>query len=131
MSISLWIYATTSANNCFWTFSNEIIIFCSFYRFSAIFSQTFCTMCFFLMPFTILSKRTGNHCAFYLSISSSCRHNGAIFYQHSYPFKFISNIFFPLPCMSVELRRKIHSLWNETKPWDKGLYIYDVRTEGG
>ena len=31
---------------------------------------------------------------FYASNSSSCKHNGAIFYKHRNPFNFVSNIFF-------------------------------------
>ena len=43
----------------------------------------------------LIKKRVYNwkSFTFYVSNSSSCKHNGAIFYQHRNPFSFVSDIF--------------------------------------
>ena len=67
-------------------------------------------MFLFLMAFNLLSWRTGNLCTLYASISSSCKPNGAISYQHTeiliiffqiFINNFLSNVFHYFACGSV------------------------------
>ena len=76
-----------------------------------------------------LLKRTANLCTFYASISSSCKHDGANFYQHWNYSNFVSDIYFFIsygPCLWVELQRKLFcSLWNKTDYGIKKFWFQD------
>ena len=92
-ALILWIYTRTSVDSCFCTFCSKITIFYKILRFLQ-FSPRHFYRIFLLEAYHSFTKRTENPCTFYASIVTSCKHNGAIFYQHINHFNFVSNIFF-------------------------------------
>ena len=70
----------------FCTFYNKI----SFLQFSARHFVLYLT--FRSLPL-FYHRRTGSSLTFHASIFSSCKHNGAIFYQQRNPFNFVLNMF--------------------------------------